>query len=567
LPPRQLGAFTLALCLLLLSLIGGRVLAANPLPIHPASSPSPTTATPITATPTAAVPSPTPTATPTPLPPTPTIQVRGTVVLDAGNTTVYRLGHDCLTHPLRLVVLGRDAYLLDTGELKRVTLDAEPSCQVVQPPDNEVDGVVVQEIGDISLSRGDRSLLILDRAGNVFRYTPDDDSWRIERLAHDPEASSNQYLVTVSAFDDAFYLLDTNLGHIWQHREGQAETVAVDLDLQESVDLAVGEGFFVLAEEGYRGPVRLHRLSGSPLTPDAHFVPPSDLTNPSLLFLDQEAGGYLYVVDRDQRRLRVLDPTSGDLVREYLLGAGEAEIHAAYAEQQKVYLASGDAIYLYPSEPSAASPSQPEPLPTVSLSSVSPHDSRVLGLLPSLILPIEGTQLTNLSFRLPGAPRSYRYGVHEGTDFYWAAGEPVTTTTPVLSVAAGEIVRIDGDYSPPGVEEIEAMLAHAAEVYHTPDDVLDVLRGRQVWIDHGDGLVSRYCHLSAVAEDLVVGDHVQQGQRIGFVGNSGTPASYYGQGLEMHLHLEIRIGEGYLGQYLRPFEVKRWLNQAFSGEA
>jgi murein DD-endopeptidase MepM/ murein hydrolase activator NlpD len=567
LPRRQLGAFSLALCLLLVSLIGGRVLAANPLSIHAVSSPSPTTPTPVAATPTTAAPSPTPSATPTLPPPTPTIQARGTVVLDAGNTTVYHLGRDCLTHPLRLVVLGRYAYVLDTGQLKRVTLDAAPFCQVITPPNNEVDGVVVQEIGDISLSREDSSLLILDRAGNVFRYTPGGESWRTERLANAPEASSNQYLVTVSAFDDAFYLLDTNVSSIWQQREKQAETVAVDLDLRESVDLAVGQGFFVLAEEGYRGPLRLHKLSGSPLAPDGDFVPPSDLTDPSLLFLDQEAGGYLYVVDRDQRRLRVLDPTSGDLVREYLLGAQEAEIHAMFAEQEKLYIASGEAIYVYPPEPSSAASPRPEPTPTVSLSSVAPHDSRVLELLPPLTLPLEGTELTNLSFRLPGAPRSYRYGVHEGTDFYWAAGEPVTRTTAVLSVAAGEIVRIDADYSPPSLEEMEAMLDHAAEVYHTPDDVLDVLRGRQVWIDHGDGLVSRYCHLSAVSEDLAVGDHVEQGQRIGFVGNSGTPASYYGEGLEMHLHLEIRVGEGYLGQHLRPFEVKRWLNQAFGGEA
>jgi murein DD-endopeptidase MepM/ murein hydrolase activator NlpD len=54
---------------------------------------------------------------------------------------------------------------------------------------------------------------------------------------------------------------------------------------------------------------------------------------------------------------------------------------------------------------------------------------------------------------------------------------------------------------------------------------------------------------------------------IGYVGNSGTPASYYDQGSEIHLHLEIRIGQGYLGQYLRPIEVKRWLQQAFSESA
>jgi murein DD-endopeptidase MepM/ murein hydrolase activator NlpD len=191
----------------------------------------------------------------------------------------------------------------------------------------------------------------------------------------------------------------------------------------------------------------------------------------------------------------------------------------------------------------------------------------VLELLPSLTLPLEGAVLPGLSFRLPGAPRAYRYGVHEGTDFYSAAGQPVTITTPVLSVAQGVVIRADTDYRPPDLNEMEAMLARAAAVAHTPDEILDALRGRQIWIDHGGGLVSRYCHLSAVVQDLHVGDQVEQGQTIGYVGNSGTPASYYDQGSEIHLHLEIRIGQGYLGQYLRPTDVKRWLDQAFGQDA
>jgi len=31
----------------------------------------------------------------------------------------------------------------------------------------------------------------------------------------------------------------------------------------------------------------------------------------------------------------------------------------------------------------------------------------------------------------------------------------------------------------------------------------------------------------------------------------------------VHLHLEVRLGDGYLGQYLRPSEVKEWLAQIF----
>jgi murein DD-endopeptidase MepM/ murein hydrolase activator NlpD len=485
------------------------------------------------------------------------------VSLDETNTTLYTLPDDCLTHPLRLIVMGNDIYALDSGQLKLITLEAEPKCKPAKLPDN----LVVQEVGDIAVGGDGESLLVLDRAGNVFRYLPASDNWMIERAADALEASSRQYLASVCGYGDSLYLLDTNVGQIWRHKEARGAVMPADLDLRESVDLAVGEAIYVLAQEGYRGPLQLHRLVGEPLRSDTVFVPPSDMEDPSLLFLDQRPDAFLYVVDQDHRRLRLLDAATGELVREYLFAGEQLEMDAVFTQGQKLYVATKGGIYVYPRQPSEPVEWEAAPATDRDLETLPPHDPMVLELLPSLALPLEGTVLPDLSFRLPGAPRSYRYGVHEGTDFYSAAGQPVTITTPVLSVAEGEVVRADIDYHPPDLDEMEAMLAHAAEISYTPEEVLDVLRGRQIWIDHGGGLVSRYCHLSGVVQDLEVGDRVGQGQTIGYVGNSGTPASYYDQGSEIHLHLEIRIGQGYLGQYLRPIEVKRWLHQVFEQDA
>jgi len=55
--------------------------------------------------------------------------------------------------------------------------------------------------------------------------------------------------------------------------------------------------------------------------------------------------------------------------------------------------------------------------------------------------------------------------------------------------------------------------------------------------------VSRYAHLSSVA-DLAVGDVVATGQVVGAVGSSGYPEG------GPHLHLEVRVGSGYLGDGL-----------------
>ena len=75
------------------------------------------------------------------------------------------------------------------------------------------------------------------------------------------------------------------------------------------------------------------------------------------------------------------------------------------------------------------------------------------------------------------------------------------------------------------------------------DVTLDRIRGRQVWIDHGKGVVTRYAHLSAV-EPLSVGQIVEAGTPIGAVGSSGYP-----QG-GPHLHFEVRIGDDYYGDGL-----------------
>jgi len=56
--------------------------------------------------------------------------------------------------------------------------------------------------------------------------------------------------------------------------------------------------------------------------------------------------------------------------------------------------------------------------------------------------------------------------------------------------------------------------------------------GRTVIVDHGHGLRTLYAHLSAFAS--AVGQHVQRGDEVGFVGLSGRSTG-------AHLHYEVRI--------------------------
>ena len=161
-----------------------------------------------------------------------------------------------------------------------------------------------------------------------------------------------------------------------------------------------------------------------------------------------------------------------------------------------------------------------------------------------------GYELPSEPELLPGSPREYRGGFHEGIDF------PLAFGMPVAAAKAGTIIRIDSDYTEWTADEQIAGEDTGFQLGYTPEAILDKLRGRQVWIDHGYGVVTRYAHLQSV-ELLSVGSIVEQGAVIGRVGNSGTKAG-------PHLHIEIRIGDAYLGDGLSGEPLLRVLRRAFS---
>jgi len=109
---------------------------------------------------------------------------------------------------------------------------------------------------------------------------------------------------------------------------------------------------------------------------------------------------------------------------------------------------------------------------------------------------------------LEALPEGGRFGVrrffnnqprspHTGSDF------TADTGTPILSVGAGT-VALTGDF---------------------------FFSGRSVFVDHGDGLISMYFHLSGIAVEE--GDEVRMGEILGLVGQSGRATG-------PHLHLGVR---------------------------
>jgi murein DD-endopeptidase MepM/ murein hydrolase activator NlpD len=64
--------------------------------------------------------------------------------------------------------------------------------------------------------------------------------------------------------------------------------------------------------------------------------------------------------------------------------------------------------------------------------------------------------------------------------------------------------------------------------------------GRMVVVDHGNGMQTRYAHLSRF--NVVPGQEVRRGEVIAFSGNTGRVTA-------PHLHFEVRVGGSAVNPY------------------
>lgn len=187
--------------------------------------------------------------------------------------------------------------------------------------------------------------------------------------------------------------------------------------------------------------------------------------------------------------------------------------------------------------------------------------------LKGLFLPIKNGFLPEKNSGYPNAPRKYRGGRHVGIDFFYHhtddSYEPVLVAkeTPVYAADKGTIIRCDLNYKPMTVKEWKTRSNYYKE--HPRTFVMRSFGGRQVWIDHMNGIVTTYNHLSKIDLELKKGSKVKKGQRIGWVGNSGLYSEASGKDWGAHLHMEIWIDGYYLGYGMKIKDVKKYVKWVF----
>lgn len=452
--------------------------------------------------------------------------------------------------PIRLAQLRGVLYLLAGGQLYGLPEgDLQSDVETVRPiplspRDGLVSGIPVQELVDLTVDDISGELVLLDKTGDLYGYHPPAGRWRVRMVAQRlPDVWLDPQFLTIANVGDVTYGLDVDGARLWRMAlEAPVPVIAREsAHLAGAVDVATMDGtLYLLRRDG-----TISEIAGNRVWTDvAPLAWPVDLN-----------GGptNLIAVDGDGRRVLLI---GGDQVTEVILRfANMQRLRSATQSDQYNYAIAGRTLYRMDQ---TSLSTQGTTCPPVS------YDNRFVfhGVdlqrdLPDLTLPFPGGRLPNRPRSYPGARRLYRFGIHEGVDFYEGDAPSLAYGSPVGAIAEGTVIRIDHDFREMTPAEYVPIMNEIYRLHSTPDAYLDKLRGQQVWIEHAPGIVSRYAHLSSVAPDLQVGDEVVPGQRLGGVGVSGTSSGVYQSQSGFHLHWEIWIGERYLGHGLTLHETMR----------
>ncbi|NBB91738.1 MAG: peptidoglycan DD-metalloendopeptidase family protein [Gammaproteobacteria bacterium] len=186
-----------------------------------------------------------------------------------------------------------------------------------------------------------------------------------------------------------------------------------------------------------------------------------------------------------------------------------------------------------------------------------------------LVPPIQGATFSMFPAQLPDSNLAGTAADSQGFSFInGSAGRPLQAEDPVVAVAAGKVLRIDAEHA----ELDDATRQHLAALADQPGFLgtyaRDRLLGRQVWIRHESGHVSRYAHLSAVHPELAAGAEVEQGQVLGLMGRSGLPQAEDGPPApRLHFELWSEDADRHLGQDGNPLEIHRAIADSFGLDA
>jgi murein DD-endopeptidase MepM/ murein hydrolase activator NlpD len=464
-------------------------------------------------------------------------EVKPSAVLAAGNDLLF-LSPKCL-------------WICRQG-LTNLASGADLTLTKIDPP-KSFGSLKIQEFNNFAACPARNSIIVLDKSGDLYEYSPSTNKWQLFRsnlpfLKGQPDPE----FIDLGISGASVTLLDPERNQIWQTNGNAPRMSGFLRDVLpwrlKPGDTYVGDGLsmsgddsamFVLKKFG-----NIAKFSTASGVPGKHQMPfkytrvpgmrPSRiLTGPALP---------LFIVERENNRVLVVDKTTGRSSQ--FLFAKNSDLRGLLPFNDGFWVLNGGRLQ-------QRKLAQPDSL-KVAFKRHS-HDERLDGM----IIPVKGVALPRHVGVFPGARRLYRFGIHEGMDFFLDPGSrtKVAMNTPVRAADGGKVLRSDINFKDMTYAQFNKVMNDCYREHRTSDHNEDLFRGCQVWISHGNGLITRYAHLNKVNPEVKKDQQVSRGDLIGFVGVSGTGQNLPGRTKYPHLHFEIWLDGKYLGWGLTPAET------------
>ncbi len=406
---------------------------------------------------------------------------------------------------------------------------------------------IVHEFSDFRYYAPAAAIAILDKSGDLYSFDPKNRQWKLLRLNVPGTGAPDPEYIGFCVSDSELSLLDPERNQIWRMKGKSPALVqsfkevlpwqlkAGNPSVADGISIAYDKDFFVLNHSG-----KITKFGGTDksghLTKLPFALKGVGALRPSRLYTEMESDAPLLVVERENNRVVAIEK-DGKTSKPFVFGA-EADIRGLLQQKDGFFIVNGNSLEY-------RSLAKPDTWKT------AVHPRQIDERLDGFAMPISGIGLPNHAGVFPGARRLYRYGVHEGLDLF-----NVKMGSPAIAADTGKISRADANFKDMDQATFSRVMFECRRDHKTSDYNENLFRGCQVWIDHGNQLMTRYAHLSKINQKLKVKDFVKRGDLIGYVGVSGTGQNLPGHAKYPHLHFEIWLDGKYLGWGLTPAETR-----------
>ncbi len=418
-------------------------------------------------------------------------------------------------------------------------------------PPATIEKIPVQEFNNMISVPLRKSIVVLSKAGDLFEYFIESGTWRQYRANIWLTGSPDPDYVDLAFNGKDIILIDPERNNIWVCAPNSKYLTPYFREVMpwqvRRGDYYVGDGIGI----AYDGLTYLLRKSGS-----ISKFSGNSRANVRQLKLAYHAPGHarlrpsriitapglpvVYVVERENNRVLSIDKKTGHTSHFAL--AKDSDLRGLAPVKDGFVVVNGNRVIT-------------RKLDTADPPGAEIHRRSFDPRLDGIGIPVPKGQLPSHLGVFPGARRLYRYGIHAGVDFFNGAGNKVVMGTPALAADGGKIIRIDRNFKDMDEPTFNRVMSQCARDHTTSDHNEDLFRGCQVWLDHGNRMVTRYAHVDKINAKLKKDAFVNRGDVVGYIGVSGTGQNLPGKAKYPHLHFEIWLDGHYVGYGLTPGET------------